>query len=64
MKYPSLSQLESEQLQAINAAKVQGKALFHRDQITYIIDENPRGSVVMAQNQEGKEAGYIATSPH
>jgi hypothetical protein len=64
MKYPSLSQLEPEQLQAIDAAKIHRKAFFRRDEITYIIDQNLRGSIVMARNQDGKEAGYIATSPH
>ena len=64
MKYPPLSELEPEQLQAIDEAKSKGSSLFRREWITYIIGEKLGHSVVMARDAEGNDAGYIATSPH
>jgi len=62
MKYPSLSELEPEQLQAIGEAKSKGSSLFRREWITYIIAEKLGHSVVMARDTAGNDAGYITTS--
>lgn len=62
MKYPALSELEPEQLQAIGEAKSRGSSLFRREWITYIIAEKSGHSVVMARDTEGNDAGYISTS--
>lgn len=62
MKFPSLSELEPEQLKAIGEAKEKGSALFRSWDITYTIFSWERGFLISARNPKGDDVWYISTS--
>jgi GNAT superfamily N-acetyltransferase len=64
MKFPSLSDLEHEQIQAIWEAREKGSSLFRSRGITYVIFYNSKGYIVTARNWEGEDIWYISSSPH
>lgn len=64
MKFPSLSLLEPEQVQAIWEAREKGSALFRSGDFIYTILQSHRWFTVSAMNKEWLKAGKIVTGPN
>jgi GNAT superfamily N-acetyltransferase len=62
MRYPSLSDLDAEQIKAIGAAKAQWSWLFQKGDITYLILKNWPAFAVSARDSSGTDVWYVNTS--